>query len=174
MSNNNNAIPSPEEWLESNEFPFPDSMEDVINAMKAYAAHVAALVHRNTRHLAGEIVATEGGGNGTQCAQSNARMYNSIMNMPLRAVYPVLAGEENREEGKKITFYEVYDFRAMYDRESAVCYESMIDTLEEAKKAAEGYGGGVIYECTGEVDDTATPHTITETSARKKMQVIPK
>ena len=96
MSNNNN-IPSPEEWLESNEFPFPDSRQDVINAMKAYSDDVASHIHWNTRHLALEIVAKEGGGNGIQCAQSNGRMYNAIMNIPLRAVYPAPAGEENRE-----------------------------------------------------------------------------
>lgn len=86
-------ISSPEEWLESQ--GIDTAGKTLAEIMQAYADHVAALVHRNTRHRAAEIVATEGGGNGTQCAQSNAKMYNAIMNIPLRAVYP--AGEENRE-----------------------------------------------------------------------------
>ena len=75
---------------------------------------------------------------------------------------------------KQIKFYEVYDLRAIINFESATCYESMIDTQEQAEKAAEGYGGGVIYECTAEVDETTTPHTVIEIYAKEVGLVLTK
>ena len=75
---------------------------------------------------------------------------------------------------KQIKFYEVYDLRAIYDKESAACYESVIDTLEDARKAAKAYGSGVIYECTAELDETTVPHTITEISSKEVDRILTK
>lgn len=103
---NNNTIPSPEEWLKRNVSSHMRkcmeqglepvlSHQDVHLAMASYAAHVAALVHRNTRHEVIEInnqhfFAVEG-------LHTAPELNQAIMNIPLRAVYPAGAGEENRE-----------------------------------------------------------------------------
>ena len=107
---NNNTIPSPEEWLKRNVSSHMRkcmeqglepvlSHQDVYLALAAYAAHVAALVHRNTRHRAIEILNEEVADYVENEDQMGTiigdKAGHRIINIPLRAVYP--AGEENRE-----------------------------------------------------------------------------
>lgn len=94
---NSKDILSPDKWLESQ----VDSIggKTLAEIMQAYAAHVAARVHRNTRHRAVEILNEEVADYVENEDQMGSIIGDNagrrIMQIPLREVYPAQEGLAN-------------------------------------------------------------------------------